>query len=74
MSRVVRQDSNPSFFSRPYVLVAAGFGLGYLAKFLFGPPVEESSKLRREFERPMPTSMPVIDLPLAEKSDSDPAE
>ena len=38
--------------------------MGYLARFILGPPAEEQNQLTREFQRPLPTTMPELDLPL----------
>ena len=65
-----RHESFRSLFGRPYVLVAIGFGLGYLARLMLGPPESESDGLNRRFERPMPAVKPEIDLPLKPKSSS----
>ena len=69
MSQDVRPESSRPLLNRPYILVAAGFGLGYLARFLLGAPAEESTNLDRQFKRPMPAAMPVIDLPLERESE-----
>lgn len=74
MSRDDRHESSRSLLNRPFILVAAGFGLGYLVRFVLGPPAEELNTLNRRFERPMPAAMPVIDLPLERESGQDGAE
>lgn len=68
MSRDDRHESTRSLLNRPFILVALGFGLGYLARFLLGPPAVESEGLNRRFERSMPATKPEIDLPLDRES------
>lgn len=70
MSLDDRHASFRSLLGRPYILVAIGFGLGYLARFMLGPPESELDGLNRQFERPMPAVKPEIDLPLKPKSSS----
>ena len=68
MSFDERHESIQSLLGRPYILVAIGFGLGYLARFVFGPPATELEGLNRQFDRPMPAAKPEIDLPLDRES------
>jgi len=70
MSSDDRYESTYSLLNRPYILVAVGFGLGYLARFVFGPPEGEFEALNRRFDRPMPAAKPEIDLPLDRESGS----
>ena len=73
MSSAERHESNRSILSRPYILVAVGFGLGYLARFVLGPPEGELEGLNRKFQRPMPVAKPEIDVPLDRKPNSGPS-
>ncbi len=74
MSQDDRHESSRSLLNRPFLLVAVGFGLGYLVRFVFGPPAEELNQSNRQFERPMPAAMPAIDLPLERESEQEKPE
>ena len=74
MSSAERHESNRPILSRPFVLVAIGFGLGYLARFVLGPPAAEMEGVQRRFERPMPVANPEIDVPLDRVPQSESSE
>jgi len=68
MSRDNPHESTRSLLNRPMILVALGFGLGYLVRFILGPPTAELETINRRFERPMPVTKPQVDLPLDQAS------
>ena len=59
-----RDRSQRPLLSRPFVLVALGFGIGYAARFLLGPPAEDHHVLPRQFKRPLPVVSPEVDMTL----------
>jgi hypothetical protein len=70
MSLDEQLKSERSILNRPYVLVAVGFGLGYLARLVLGPPAGELEAVHRRFERPMPVAKPEVDVPLDRETGS----